>query len=214
MNNKNYRLKMSFILILFFLALVACGITETKQKMMHKDVILKEAVVENHVERNAVPNPVTDGNPEVHQVDEPQIIHESSKEIVYENDIIKCVEEYDYINDPMGSHPIISVVHHTYNKGSGEELSLMDVTGMDADDVADEIRRQLKDKFPDLYNSYWGNEDDIYGSYREYFFSIDPGKLDFCLKEGGKVEVYDTWMLDHATNPNGVTVYVTLDSSY
>ena len=90
----------------------------------------------------------------------------------------------------------------------------MDVTGMDADDVADEIRRQLKDKFPDLYNSYWGNEDDTYISYRKYFLSIDPDKLDFCLREGGKVEVYDTWMLDHATNPNGVTVYVTLDSSY
>ena len=81
---------------------------------------------------------------------------------------------------------------------------------MSAADAADEIRKELKQEYPQLYTMFWGNRDKGQGLYYEYYKSLEPEKLDFCIKGDGKIEVYDTWKLDYATNPNGCFVYITL----
>lgn len=134
--------------------------------------------------------------------------YKSSVNVVYENSHVICIEECEYWNDWGASHPVIEVVHHTYSTDSGEELTLMDVTGMSVDAVADEIRRQLKDNYPELYAMYWGNENAAYKSYRNYYQTLEPSKLDFSLNANGTVNVYDTWMLDYATNPQGSIMVV------
>lgn len=140
---------------------------------------------------------------------ENQTIHESSEETIYEDDLVYCVEKYEYWSDPSAPHPMIEMEHHTYDKKTDKELSLLDVTGMTSEEAADEIRKQLKEKYPEIYENFWGDKDAMFGLYYEYYNSIEPASLDFCLREDG-IDVYDTWMLDHATNPYGRAVYVTL----
>lgn len=139
--------------------------------------------------------------------------HEHSQETVYEDNNVICVEVRDDWSDPKAPHPITEVVHHTYDKETNKELTLLDVTGMSSEELANEIKGMLKEGYPELYERFWGNEDESYGFYAECFEKINPATLDFCISEDGKIEVYDQWGLDYATNPNGLLVYVTLKES-
>lgn len=139
--------------------------------------------------------------------------HEHSQETVYEDNNVICVEVRDDWSDPKAPHPITEVVHHTYDKETNKELTLLDVTGMSSEELAKEIKGMLKEGYPELYERFWGNEDESYGFYAECFEKINPATLDFCISEDGKIEVYDQWGLDYATNPNGLLVYVTLKES-
>ena len=139
--------------------------------------------------------------------------HEHSQETVYEDNNVICVEVRDDWSDPKAPHPITEVIHHTYDKATNKELTLLDVTGMSSEELANEIKGMLKEGYPELYERFWGNEDESYGFYAECFEKINPATLDFCISEDGKIEVYDQWGLDYATNPNGLLVYVTLKES-
>lgn len=139
--------------------------------------------------------------------------HEHSQETVYEDNNVICVEVRDDWSDPKAPHPINEVIHHTYDKETNKELTLLDVTGMSSEELANEIKGMLKEGYPELYERFWGNEDESYGFYAECFEKINPATLDFCISEDGKIEVYDQWGLDYATNPNGLLVYVTLKES-
>lgn len=139
--------------------------------------------------------------------------HEQSQETVYEDGNVICVEVRDDWSDPKAPHPITEVIHHTYDKATNKELTLLDVTGMSSEELANEIKGMLKEGYPQLYERFWGNEDESYGFYAECFEKINPATLDFCISEDGKIKVYDQWGLDYATNPNGLLVYVTLKES-
>ncbi len=139
--------------------------------------------------------------------------HEHSQETVYEDNNVICVEVRDDWSDPKAPHPITEVIHLTYDKATNKELTLLDVTGMSSEELANEIKGMLKEGYPELYERFWGNEDESYGFYAECFEKINPATLDFCISEDGKIEVYDQWGLDYATNPNGLLVYVTLKES-
>jgi len=139
--------------------------------------------------------------------------HEHSQETVYEDSNVICVEVRDDWSDPKAPHPITEVIHHTYDKATNKELTLLDVTGMSSEELANEIKEMLKEGYPELYERFWGNEDESYRFYAECFEKINPATLDFCISEDGKIEVYDQWGLDYATNPNGLLVYVTLKES-
>ena len=141
---------------------------------------------------------------------EDQGIHEESEKTVYEDDQVYCIEKYEYWSDPRAPHPIIEIEHHTYDKKTGEELTLLGITGMSSEEAADEIRKQLKENYPFFYEMYWGNSDDYKEYYRDYYNSIDPLKLDFCPNENNEIFVYDSWGLPYGDNANGLVVYVTL----
>ena len=100
--------------------------------------------------------------------------------------------------------------HHTYDKKTGEDLTLLGITGISSEEAADEIRKQLKENYPFFYEMYWGNSDDYKEYYRDYYNSIDPLKLDFCPNENNEILVYDSWGLPYGDNTNGLEVYVTL----
>lgn len=117
--------------------------------------------------------------------------HEHSQETVYEDNNVICVEVRDDWSDPKAPHPITEVVHHTYDKETNKELTLLDVTGMSSEELANEIKGMLKEGYPELYERFWGNEDESYGFYAECFEKINPATLDFCISEDGKIEVYD-----------------------
>lgn len=141
---------------------------------------------------------------------EDQGIHEESEKTVYEDDQVYCIEKYEYWSDPQAPHPIIEIEHHTYDKKTGEELTLLGITGMSSEEAADEIRKQLKENYPFFHEMYWGNSDDYKEYYRDYYNSIDPLKLDFCPNENNEILVYDSWGLPYGDNTNGLEVYVTL----
>ena len=94
---------------------------------------------------------------------------------------------------------------------SDEDYTLMDVTGRSSEELAEEIRFQLKSKYPTLYSHYWGNKNICLGAYYEYYNSIDPSDLEFVVREDGLIDIYDTWGLDYATNSCGYAVYVTIE---
>lgn len=141
---------------------------------------------------------------------EDQGIHEESEKTVYEDDQVYCIEKYVYWSDPRAPHPIIEIEHHTYDKKTGEELTILGITGMSSEEAADEIRKQLKENYPFFYDMYWGNSDDYKEYYRDYYNSIDPLTLDFCPNENNEILVYDSWGLPYGDNTNGLEVYVTL----
>lgn len=141
---------------------------------------------------------------------EDQGIHEESEKTVYEDDQVYCIEKYEYWSDPRAPHPITEMKHYTYDKKTGEELTLLGITGMSSEEAADEIRKQLKENYPFFYEMYWGNSDDYKEYYRDYYNSIDPLKLDFCPNENNEILVYDSWGLPYGDNTNGLEVYVTL----
>ena len=141
---------------------------------------------------------------------EDQGIHEESEKTVYEDDQVYCIEKYEYWSDPRAPHPIIEIEHHTYDKKTDEELTILGITGMSSEEAADEIRKQLKENYPFFYDMYWGNSDDYKEYYRDYYNSIDPLKLDFCPNENNEILVYDSWGLPYGDNTNGLEVYVTL----
>ena len=143
---------------------------------------------------------------------EEAVTHEATEKIVFENDTIRCVEYFEYWNDPESAHPVMIVTHHTYNKKTNKELSLQEVSGKATGELADEIRMLLKQNYPSLYQHFWGDENAMSGYYYKYFETLDIGKLDFSITEDGRIEVYDSWGLDNATNPDGLSVYVTLES--
>ncbi|MCR4903738.1 MAG: hypothetical protein K6A23_12825 [Butyrivibrio sp.] len=152
----------------------------------------------------------TEKNTEQDSIQKDDPYNEHTEKIVFDDGEIYCVEIYDYDSNPDGPGPFISFEHHTYDKQTKQELTLLDVTGMTADETAEEIRRLLKEEYPTIYKDLWGNKDALFGFYYDYYNSFDPEELDFLIKEDGQIEVHDDWGLDQATNPYGYNVYVTL----
>ena len=193
----------ALILILVVVVLSACSKLGKKDEATTKDnsTITHEPMTEDAYRRSKMEQ--TDNT-------EDQGIHEESEKTVYEDDQVYCIEKYEYWNDPRAPHPIIEIEHHTYDKKTGEELTLLGITGMSSEEAADEIRKQLKENYPFFYEMYWGNSDDYKEYYRDYYNSIDPLKLDFCPNENNEILVYDSWGLPYGDNTNGLEVYVTL----
>lgn len=193
----------ALILILVIGVLSACSKLRKKDEATTKDnsTITHEPMTEDAYQGSKMEQ--TDNT-------EDQGIHEESEKTVYEDDQVYCIEKYEYWSDPRTSHPIIEIEHHTYDKKTGEELTLLGITGMSSEEAADEIRKQLKENYPFFYEMYWGNSDDYKEYYRDYYNSIDPLKLDFCPNENNEILVYDSWGLPYGDNTNGLEVYVTL----
>lgn len=136
--------------------------------------------------------------------------HDSSEEVVYEDDEIICFVKRDEWENPDAPHPITEMTYHTYEKKTDRELSLSELTGLDEGALANVIRRKLSGQYPRLYYDLWGDPERQLGFYAEYFWSFDPEKLDFFPGENNTIVVCDSWGLDQATNPDGEAVYVTL----
>ena len=197
------KLYKALILIWVVVVLSACSKLGRKDEATTKDnsTITHEPMTEDAYQGSKMEQ--TDNT-------EDQGIHEESEKTVYEDDQVYCIEKYEYWSDPRAPHPIIEIEHHTYDKKTGEELTLLGITGMSSEEAADEIRKQLKENYPFFYEMYWGNSDDYKEYYRDYYNSIDPLKLDFCPNENNEILVYDSWGLPYGDNTNGLEVYVTL----
>ncbi len=197
------KLYKALILILVIVVLSGCSKLEKKDEVTTNDnrTTAQEAVAEDVAQDNKTEQ--TDNAEE-------QTIHEESEKTVYEDDQVYCIEKYEYWIDSRAPHPIIEMEHHTYDKKTGEELTLLNIIGMSLDEAADEIRKQLRENYPFFYEMYWGNNDDDKEYYRDYYNSIDPLTLDFCPNENNEILVYDSWELPYGDNANGLEVHVIL----
>ncbi len=140
--------------------------------------------------------------------------HDSDKKIVFENDEYICYESTEYWQDSKAPHPIIEVNHHTYRMKDDREVTLFDVTGKGTTELAEIIRLKLKKEYPELFSLFWNNEAACDGYCSDYYNSLNPEGFDFCLKDDGSIEIYDSWGLDNATNPDGNKIYVVIDGSF